>query len=124
MHPGSGRRSAIACASAATPVAGLEVAGERVADDPPRPGVEDDREIDEALRDRDVGDVADPELVGTVDLVVFGDERKDRPVVGAVGRARETPPRPWVELVLAHQPAHLLGIDHWPRRRNSAPTRR
>ena len=24
----------------------------------------------------------------------------------------KTPPRRWVELVLAHEPAHLLGIDH------------
>ena len=93
-------------------VPGLEVAGERMADDPPRPGVEDHREIDEALCDRDVGDVADPELVGAVDGEVAGHERKDRAVVVAVGRVGETPPFPWVEVVLAHQPAHLLGIDH------------
>ena len=93
-------------------VPGLEVAGERMADDPPRPSVEDHREIDEALCDRDVGDVADPELVGAVDGEVAGHERKDRAVVVAVGRVGETPPFPWVEVVLAHQPAHLLGIDH------------
>ena len=71
-------------------VAGLEVAGERKADDPPRPGVEDDREIDEALRDRDIGDVGRPELVGPVDREVAGHERKDRAVMVAVGRAGET----------------------------------
>ena len=29
----------------------------------------------------------------------------------AVGRAGEAPPSPWVEVMLAHQPADLLGID-------------
>ena len=56
----------------------LEVAGEHVSDDPPRPGVEDYREIDEALRDRDVGDVRHPELVGAVHRVAPCHEREDR----------------------------------------------
>ena len=87
-------------------------AAEGVADDPPRPGVEDDREIDEAGGDGDVGDVGHPELVGAVDLEVLGDEREDRPVVIAVGGAGEARPAPWIEGVLAASPSDLLGIDH------------
>ena len=92
-------------------VPGVEAAADRVADDAARPGVEDDREVDEAGGDGDVGQVRHPELVGAVDLEVARDEREDRPVVVAVGGAGEAPSSPWVEVVLAHQPADLLGID-------------
>jgi hypothetical protein len=92
-------------------VPGLEVAGQREAHDPPRPGVEDHREIDKALRDGDVGGVAEPEVVGGGGHEVAGHEGEDRPAVGAVGGAHETPAFPGVELALPHQPAHLLGID-------------
>ena len=60
MHPAGGRRERDCPLERGEGVTGLEVAGERVADDAPRPGVEDHREIDEAGRDRDVGDVARP----------------------------------------------------------------
>jgi hypothetical protein len=95
-------------------VPGVEAAADGVADDAARPGVEDDREIDEAAGDGDIGQVRHPKLVGTVDLEVARDEREDRPVVVAVvavGGAGEAPSSPWVEVVLAHQPADLLGID-------------
>lgn len=62
---------------------------EGIADDPTRTGVEHDRNIDEAHRDRDIGDIGHRELVGPVHLVIFCDERKDRPFVIAVGRAHE-----------------------------------
>ena len=52
-----------------------------------------------------------PELVGAVDLEVARDKRADRSVVLAVGGAGEAPSSPWVEVVLAHQPADLLGFD-------------
>ena len=45
-----------------------------------------------------------------MDLEVARDKREDRPVVVAVGGAGETPSSPWVEVVLAHKPADLLGI--------------
>ena len=92
-------------------VPGVEAAADRVADDAARPGVEDDGDIDEAGGDGDVGQVRHPELVGPVDLEVPRDEREDRPVVVAVGGAGEAPSSPWVEVVLAHQPADLLGVD-------------
>ena len=105
-------------------VSGLEVARQRVADHAPRPGVEDDREIDEAGRDRDVGDVADPELVAAVDRVVFRYEREDRAVVVAVGGPGKAPPGPWVEVVLAHHRRIFLALTTVPRWCSSAPTRR
>jgi hypothetical protein len=92
-------------------VPSVEAAADRVADDAARPGVENDRDVDEAGGDGDVGQVRHPELVGAMDLEVACDEREDRPVVVAVGGAGETPPSPRVEVVLAHQPAHLLGVD-------------
>jgi hypothetical protein len=36
-----------------------------VADDQARPGIEDDGDVDEAGWQRDIGDIADPELAGT-----------------------------------------------------------
>lgn len=49
-------------------VPGIEAATDRMADDAARPGVEDDGEVDKARGDRDVGQIRDPELIGTVDL--------------------------------------------------------
>ena len=92
-------------------VPGIEAAADRVADDAARPSVENDRDIDEAGGDGDVSQVRHPELVGPVDLEVPRDERVDRPVVVAVGGTGETTSSPWVEVVLTHQPADLLGID-------------
>jgi hypothetical protein len=92
-------------------VSDVEAAADRVADDAARPSVEDDGYIDEAGGDRDVGQVRHPELIGAVHLEVARDEREDRPVVVAVGGAGETPSSPRVEVVLAHQPADLLGVD-------------
>lgn len=43
----------------------VDLAPERVANDPPRPSIEYHREADEAAADGDVGDIGDPELVGT-----------------------------------------------------------
>ena len=90
----------------------VDAAAEGVADDPPRPGVEHDREIDEARGDRDIGDVGDPELVGTLHLEVLCDEREDRPVMIAVGGAHEARPAAGTELMFLHQASDLLDIDH------------
>lgn len=69
-------------------------------------------DIDKAGGDGDIGEVRHPELVGAVDLEASRDERVDRPVVVAVGGAGEAPSSPRVEVMLAHQPPDLLGIDH------------
>ena len=43
---------------------GVDRTADRIADHPARPGIEDGGEIDEAGRDRDVGEVGDPERFG------------------------------------------------------------
>src|SRR3546814_8437287 len=43
--------------------AGVDPSADGVADDPARPGVKDDGDVDEAGRDRDIGNVRHPELV-------------------------------------------------------------
>ena len=73
--------------------AGVDAAADGVADDAARPGVEDGRQIDEAGRDGDVGDVGDPELVRARRHYVLGQVREDRPVVVAVGGGHKTPAR-------------------------------
>ena len=50
----------------------IDRSADRIAHDPARPGIEDDRDIDEADSDRDVGDVGDPELVRPVSRDVLG----------------------------------------------------
>ncbi len=89
----------------------IEAAADRVADDAARPGVEDDGDIDEPGGDCDIGQVRHPELVGAVDPELARDEREDRAVVAAIGGEGEAPSSTLVEVVLAHQPADLLGID-------------
>ena len=59
---------------------------DRIADDAARPGVEYHGDIDEADRDRDVGDVGDPQLIGAVDDHVLRQIGEDRLIVVAVGR--------------------------------------
>src|ERR1700730_4638843 len=61
---------------------------------PPRPRIEDHREVDEAARDGDVSDIGDPELVRGGENEPTREGGKDRAVVLAVGGARETP-RPY-----------------------------
>lgn len=61
--------------------------------------------------DGDIGEICHPELVGTVNLEVPGDERIDRSVMVAVGGAGETPPFARIEIMFAHQTAHFLAVD-------------
>jgi hypothetical protein len=51
-------------------MSGVEAAADRIADDAARPGVENDRDVDEAGGDRDIGQVRYPELVVAMDLEV------------------------------------------------------
>jgi len=57
------------------------------------------RNAAEADRDRDVGDVGDPELVPVCRHGILGEVRENRPVVVAVGRCNEPPPRPHCQAV-------------------------
>lgn len=93
-------------------VPGVEAAADRPAHDAPRPSVQDDGDIYEAGSNGDVCQVRDPQLVGSVDFEVARNEREDWPVMIAVGGSGEPPLASRVQVMLAHEPAHLLGIDH------------
>ena len=59
----------------------VDVPANRIADDAPRPGIDNGRQIDEADRDGDVSDVGDPELVRSCRQNVFSQVGEDLSVV-------------------------------------------
>ncbi len=69
----------------------------RVANHPARPGVEDHCDIDEADRDRHLGQVSDPQLVGSGGNEAFRQVGKDRAFMIALGRAHEPTQRSHLE---------------------------
>ena len=87
---------------------------DRVADHAARPGVEDEGGVDEPGRDGDVGDVAVPELVGTVGHDLPGEIREHRQVMGAVGRGDKASAPSGLQVVFTHQPTYLLAVDDDP----------
>jgi hypothetical protein len=89
----------------------VDRAADRITDRPARPGVEDDRDIGEALVDGDIGYVRNPELVGSVNRQLSGSIGIDRLIMIAVGRRDVTAPPAWLKIVLAHQASDLLVID-------------
>lgn len=82
-----------------------------VAGDETRPGIKNDGDIDEARRQRHIGDVANPELVRAVQENISGQIRTDRPAVTTVRRCYEAAPHLRLQIVLAHQAPDLLMID-------------
>ena len=81
-----------------------------IAEDQARPGVQNDGGIDEAGRQRDIGDIADPELVRTGRSDIPREVREDRAVMIAVGGGNEAPPDPRLQIMLPHQAADLLMV--------------
>ena len=67
----------------------FERAAHGIADGLARPSIEDHGQIDEAVRDADVGQIGDPELVGAVGHEVGRHVREDGQVVVAIGRCLE-----------------------------------
>ena len=94
--------------------AGIDRTADRVANYAARPGIKDSRQIDEARRNRDVGNIRDPELVRAIDDPVAGKVREDRAVVIAVSRGNKPPPALGLQVLLAHQTTDLLGINDYP----------
>src|SRR3546814_7892837 len=72
--------------------AGVDPSADGVADDPARPGVKDDGDVDEAGRDRDIGNVRHPELVRAGEGHVPGSIGEDRAIVIAVRRRNVAAP--------------------------------
>jgi hypothetical protein len=58
--------------------AGIDRTADCVANDAARPGIKDCRQIDEARRNCDVGNIRDPELVRAIDDPVAGEVLEDR----------------------------------------------
>ena len=92
----------------------VDGAADRIADNAPGPGVEDDSHIGEAAPDRDVGDVDEPELMRSVGLEVACAVRKDRAVVPAVGRDDVAAPHPGLQIMLPHEAPDLLVVRNDP----------
>src|SRR5450432_613696 len=94
--------------------ADVDRAAEGIADRLARPGVEDHRDVGEALPDGDVCYICDPELVRSINHHVFGPIGIDRLVMVAVGRGyiSATPAR--LKVVFAHEPTDLLMVDDHP----------
>src|SRR5438876_5474256 len=90
---------------------GVDRAADRIAHHATRPGVENRRQIDEAGRDRDIGDIRHPQLIRTVDDQIAGAIGKDRAVMIAIGRGHVAAPALRQQVALAHQPPNLLMID-------------
>ena len=96
---------------------GAQMGLHRPADHPPAPHVEDDGQVQEPRRGRDVGDVRHPQVVGPRRREVPGDEiRGGR--LGRVPDRRPGPPAPTDALHAegTHQPSHPLAADVDPAR--------
>ena len=86
-------------------------AADRIAHHPARPRIEDHGQVHKARLDRDVGYVRDPELIGTIDLLVASEIGENRTLVIAVGRDDVPSAALGLQAVLAHEPADLLAVD-------------
>ena len=94
---------------------GAHVVGHRVAQQPPRPEVEDRRQVQPAFPRRDVGDVLAPRRIGSTGPEAASDEIGNHVAVGARERgAARAATEPARHAVLAHQAPHLLLVDDEP----------
>src|SRR6266478_2255278 len=64
----------------------------------------------QAGRDCDIGDVGYPQLVRAIQFHVLREIGEDRIIVIAIRRRDKTPALPWIQRMLAHEPADLLGV--------------
>jgi len=90
----------------------LQAVARAPSDDATREEVENDREVEPALRGPDAGDVRPPLPVRRICREVVSDEvRGDRPSMFAVRRPLEAPLLPRDQLVLAHQARRAMPPD-------------
>src|SRR3974377_2620726 len=91
----------------------IDRAADSITYDPTGPSIEDRSQVHKASRDCDISDVGHPELVGTVRRHVLREIEEYRIIVIGIVR-RDKPPRLlWIQRMLAHEPAGLLGFhDH------------
>ena len=89
--------------------------GERPAHDFPGEGVHDHREIDELLRQTDVGDVRDPDMIRRGEHGLARQIAHDLITMSAVRGARDKRLVAQAqEVIEPHQPTHPLGVDDEP----------
>jgi hypothetical protein len=88
----------------------IDRAADSVPYDSTGPSIEDRSQVHKADRDCDIGDVGYPQLVRTIQLHVLREIGEDRIIVIAIRRRDKTPPLPWIQRMLAHEPADLLGV--------------
>src|SRR6516164_2923495 len=88
----------------------IDRAADSVTYDPTGPSIEDRSQVHKAGLDRDVGDVGYPQLVRTIQFHVLRKIGEDRTIVIAIRRCDKTPALPWIQRMLAHEPADLLGV--------------
>src|SRR3546814_7670869 len=93
--------------------AGVDPSADGVADDPARPGVKDDGDVDEAGRDRDIGNVRHPELVRSGEGHVPGSMGEDRAIEIAVRGRNVAAPDLRLEAVIEQYPPdfHMVEDD-------------
>src|ERR1700712_3218302 len=92
--------------------AGIHGPADRIADALARPGIQNGRQVDEAARNGDVGQVRDPHLVRAIGNDILGHIRANRPVMVRVSRHDVAPPLLWLQIVLPHQPPQFLAVYH------------
>ena len=95
--------------------AGLQMIGERPTHDFAGEGVHHHRQINEVLRQSDVGDVGDPDMIGRGEHGLSRQIAHDLITMSAVRGARnERLVAQAQEVIEPHQPANALGVDDEP----------
>ena len=89
---------------------GVDRPDERVANHAARPGIQNDRDVDEAADHGDVGQIRDPELVGPIRHDVPGQVREDRALVVTVGGRDVAAANTRLQVMRAHEAADLLVV--------------
>src|SRR6266542_6377288 len=88
----------------------IDRAADGVTYDPTGPSIEDCSQVHKAGRDCDIGDVGYPQLVRAIQFHVLREIGEDRIIVIAIRRRDKTPPLLWIQRMLVHEPADLLGV--------------
>src|SRR3974390_1104344 len=91
----------------------IDRAADGITYDPSGPSIEDRSQVHKASRDCDISGVGHPERVGTFRRHVLREIGEYRIIVIAICRRDKPPVLLWIQRMLAHEPADLLGVhDH------------
>ena len=90
----------------------IDLPTERIANHPARPGVQNHCQVDEAGRDTDIREIADPQLIGAGWAEATGEVGEDRTIIVAVRGAYEPAQGSHLEAAFAHKSGDCLVIDY------------